>query len=457
MYKLFKFEEPISNDKFLPIELTGVDSSICNALRRIFMSEVPTVAFDEKNIDLVLNETNYHRQVIIERIGAITINCNKLLQSDPNSPLDDIVFLISDQTDPLKPLKNETNQILKVNLHQCMSIRNSKTNELYQIEKYIPYNSLIVTLNPDEAIHAIMKATWGIKQQHPKWQSSICMYKYTTAIDQLAKDGQNPNRVETNEEQMAYLGRENGSPESVILTIESVGKLDSNKVVIRGIQKLMDKLEVFKMRILSASSVSETSILDEYNQFKKLLISEKDFTFEQIVKNGPILLQRLKFNPKDQDYEFFRQHLIKDPFFEDPEIFELFRQCVFSDVRSNLKIEEDDTITNLIKFKITGEDHTLGNILETMCLKTLQGLISSITEDKSEQLDLILESLSAYKKSHPLNDYVEFSIRAPHTKDLVFPTEIPDLKPSLKVVLMTIKTVQDLCRQLLDNAKTEIF
>src|SRR5690349_1283842 len=75
-YQLYGIKEDVNMENFLPIKLTNVDISIANALRRIFTSEIPTMAFDIPNVKLLTNSSQYHREVLIERLGFITININ---------------------------------------------------------------------------------------------------------------------------------------------------------------------------------------------------------------------------------------------------------------------------------------------------------------------------------------------------------------------------------------------
>ncbi len=373
--KFLEIDIPISNTKFLPLQFRGLDISICNALRRIFMSEVPTGAFAPEHVEVLSNTSEYHREVMIDRLGFIVIDTQKLLKYD----LTDLRFMICNPTDSTKPFKNETTSVMLVNLYQSLSIYQKSTQTKIPVEELIPYDSLLLTLNPDKEFYAQMTATLGTKNQHARWQSSIAMYKFETPFDQTSE-------LETSQQLMEYNGYENKEPTGIIITVESIGRLDSNVVVQRGIEVLKQKLNDFK------------------------------------------------------------QHLSN---YENSEI---------------VSVEIDPNIKNLVKLKIVNENHTLGTILESHCLMMLKSLIATTAQKYIKEtdttlaeleLELLLESLSAYKKSHPLNNYIELSLRTPQTYELVFPAGQHDevSNPAIRLILLTMDNTLKICDDLLNDAK----
>ena len=374
-YSLYGFTEDIDKEKFLPIQLSNIDISVGSALRRIFMSEIANAAFADANIKILANTSQYHREVLIQRMGYITIDSNNLDLSTES--LNDLIFLICDPNDPEQALKNNTNSILMVNIYKYLYIQRISTQAVIPTSELIPYDSKMLTLNPGEEIQIVMRASSGLGRQDPRWQSSITMYKYGTDFDE--KD-----HLENNEELMLYIGHEKKQPSKIILTIESIGKLKSNTVIKRGLQAFQSKLDGFK---------------------KQLQIHEK------------------------------------------------------SDL---ISIQLNENIQNLVKLKIINEDHTLGNVLETACFNKLKELISVTVKSNNKgvttpelEMELMLESLSAYRKPHPLDNYIEFSVRTPQKYDLVFPKgEFDEVtNPSLRLILLAVEEVERICETMLEEAK----
>jgi DNA-directed RNA polymerase subunit L len=388
-YKLFGIDVKVSRTNFLPIKLTNMHLSLANALRRIFIAEVPVHAFPEEKIKILTNTSQYHRQVLLDRIGFITLNSHQFASNNP----EDILFVISDPNDTGKPLKNETNGIIFVRLHEYVQIQKDSTKEVIADKKaFMPLNMLLLTLNPGEEIHCAMKAGLGTKKNgsgsqkvitdttkfYTQWQSSITLYKFETGHEGVDKP-------ETNDQLMKYIGYESKEPKAIILTVESVHKLNSNSVIVTGISVLKEKLEQFKEHLM--------------NYEKSKIVT----------------------------------------------------------------VELDANIPNLIKIRIQNEDHTLGHLLESYCLMKLQELIritvSKIADPEQDvaqaEQDLLVESLSAYRKPHPLDNFTEISIRTPQTHELAFPAgQFDEIKNSaIRLVVLTVQDLQDTCDQLADEAK----
>ena len=66
------------------------------------------------------------------------------------------------------------------------------------------------------------------------------------------------------------------------------------------------------------------------------------------------------------------------------------------------------------------------------------------------ELDLILESISSYRKPHPLDDCIEVVVRTPQTLELVFPQgkHVELEKPEIKLIILAIEDLIELCEDL---------
>jgi hypothetical protein len=370
-YKLLGFEEEIHPDTFLPIQLTGVDQGFANALRRIFTEEVPTAAFNPDDVVIRSNTSQYHQEVLVDRVGFITLDTGEITKAG----IDKLLFLICDPEDPSRPLKNEGEEILKVHLHDYMYIQNTETKAPIDVESIVPHDSLLLTLNPGEEIHLLMQASMGTGRVHPRWQSSVAMYKFVTEHDGTPK-------LETNDEQLDYLGKDHRKPESIILTVESIDKLPSSEIIGSG-------FDVFKQKL-----------------------------------------------------DFIKQHITLH---EDSDI---------------VTLTTDDSIPNLVQYTIKDEDQTLGIALQRAILNNLEALIKTtvavneqaMASEESER-NLLQESMSSFRKPHPLDNYIELVVRTPQTYDLVFPSGKFDEfeNPAVRLVIYTIESMKDLCDDLLSQ------
>lgn len=377
-YKLLGFQQTVSNDTFLPFKLSNVSVPFANAIRRVCMSEVPTYAFDTSKVTIISNTSQYNNQVLSDRMGFICLNMTNLLKLSGQNA-EQLKFMICDTNDPNLPLTNKITDgsIIKVTCHSHISVFSGDTKLTpQQVKDLIPYDHLLMTLNANEHIHCSFYPVKGIMRQHAQWQSSQCYYKFETKYDA------DPNHLETNDEQMDWLGKETGTPTGFILHLESVGKLPCVDVMKQSLSILSNKLEIFKTNVISFMNDSK------------------------------------QINP-------------------------------------SVSYQLDANIPNLLTLKIVNEDHTLGNLLADFCLKQLTKEINKVVKSPQQQIEVLTECLSSYRKPHPLDNYCNVMIRTPQSASLKLPnlnsvndSQIQQL-PSLHLVLLAVEDAQTLCNSLL--------
>lgn len=382
-YKRLGFQQQVNSKTFVPYKLSKVSIPFANAIRRICMSEIPTYAFDSSKVSILSNTSQYNNQVLVDRMGFICLDMNQLMKYAGQNP-DQLKFMICDLNDPNTPFVNNNTDasIVKITCHSHISVFLGETKlSPQQVKDIIPYDHLLMTLNSKEHIHCSFYPVKGIMRQHAQWQSSQCYYKYETKYD--ADD----NHLETNDEQMDWLGKETGTPSGFILHLESVGKLPCNEVMTQALSVLSNKLEFFKSNVLSFMNDSK------------------------------------QINPA-------------------------------------VSYQLDANIPNLLTLKIVNEDHTLGNLLADFCLKQLNTEINKVVSSPQQQIEVLTECLSSYRKPHPLDNYCNVMIRTPQTVSLKLSklTSVSDISviqqlPSLHLLLLAVEQAQSLCVTLLKQLK----
>lgn len=487
-YERYGFTMEINKDTFLPLRIDGYDKSLINGIRRCCTSEIPNYTFDAK---IEHNTSQYNTEVIIDRLQLVTIDQSELEKhrQDPEN----LRFFIANPQDHTKPFKNTTQKIMKLYLHDHI-LQQGGSEAKIVIKSLCPHNSLLMTLNPQEEIHAEITLIKGTGLQHARWQSGISMYKFVTKYDlnptarfgyiwlnskfmeeqnyQVSdlrfvisavknttadtlkislyehvkvyhQDGKKPlditklcswnvnlyrlapqdeipateiilskedhfphpdeqkgivmyrfepkgtgtgtgtgagviNRIETNQEQLDYLGAEQRTPVSIILTIESIGKMKSSALFFNGVEALKNKLEFVASHLTGTDRI----------------------TYEDdLIPRG------------------------------------------------------DNKFPLLTKFKFVGEEHTMGNILEYYCLEVFRNLIAS-----QGQPELLLEIISGYRKVHPLDNVLELILRQPLSKPLVFtdPHDEYDENPNVRVLVLALEHAIKDCNQLMKEASTAL-
>lgn len=108
----FDLEILTQDENELVFELIGCDVSFANALRRILLAEVPTVALEY--VYMINNTSLLHDEVLAHRIGLIPLNVDPRLFEDLDDPdeatdLNTVVFKLQVSCEtPLNPLGEKT-------------------------------------------------------------------------------------------------------------------------------------------------------------------------------------------------------------------------------------------------------------------------------------------------------------------------------------------------------------
>jgi DNA-directed RNA polymerase subunit D len=149
--------------------IEGVDVPFMNALRRIILAEVPSMAIDE--IVVLENSSILHDEILAHRLGLVP------LKTDLDS------YNLPDEC----PCKSEfgcnlCRVTLTVDVEAADSVRTVYSSDLVPDNPEIaPVSDKIpiVKLAPDQRIRLEAYARLGKGKEHAKWQSvSVCAYKY---------------------------------------------------------------------------------------------------------------------------------------------------------------------------------------------------------------------------------------------------------------------------------------
>lgn len=356
----------------MPVLFSNFDKSFVNSLRRVIQAEIPVYAFDPTPIDssqqpnhpttkIVHNTSQYNSEVLMQRFGLLSINTDYINQHnyDPSK----LKFILCDSDVQSKSFKNKTNQIIQVMLKDDVQV--FYDDKKIPIDPFCEYNTLLLTLRPEEEIFAVMSPVLGIGKDNARWQSGFSMYKFCTKKDLEHPAQSDP---ETNEERMDYIGKESKNPTNILLTVESYGKMSAHNLLINACDVLQQRLGKIRKDIMDGV----------------------------------------------------------------------------------IPIEQSDIVHSptLGILTINGEDHTIGNLLESNCLRILPNIIHSNTDklpNKEEAYQKILsECMFAYKQEHPLFNYIKFIVRTPPDVEIELPKQYNDLASPIGILLMSI---DDLIKQ----------
>lgn len=256
-----------SSENVLEFDIDGVKMSLVNALRRIMISEVNTVAFEtsnfeESSVQIIENSSQFHNEFLLHRIGLIPINI-----------VDTANFNESDYTFSLN-VENKTNSVLDITAGDIV-VTNNTTGKTESTEKFFPKdpisneNILIVRLQPNpsgvsEKLNFTGSARVGNGSIDARYSpTSVCFYintidpdsanaglaKFKETSDKQLSDEKVTKKFLINESERYFHKDADGEPNKFSFTIESIGVIPPQEILGRAINILNEKLEKFQVEI----------------------------------------------------------------------------------------------------------------------------------------------------------------------------------------------------------------
>jgi len=158
----------------IEFDLKGCHPSLANALRRIMIADVPTMAIE--NVFIYENNTIFPDEYLAHRLGLIPMNANADEFTDYDCENEDYGNTLSFKLHKV----NNTDEVINCtsdDIEFC-PIEGQDTSDTL-----LKKNVLICKLAPRNEIEMIMKATKGSGETHAKWSPvSLCSYRIMPRI-----------------------------------------------------------------------------------------------------------------------------------------------------------------------------------------------------------------------------------------------------------------------------------
>ncbi|KAI8926940.1 DNA-directed RNA polymerase [Entophlyctis helioformis] len=179
--KRFKIVIGHINRDSMEFDMIGVDASIANALRRILIAEVPTMAIE--NVYIMNNTSVMHDEILAQRLGLIPILADPRQfdyregAKDPPTDLNTLVFRLHVKcTKNPHALPTEVDPTQKYINSEVLSSHLVWEAQGDQAEKYADnpigpaYDNILITkMRPGQEIEAELHCQKGIGKEHAKW------------------------------------------------------------------------------------------------------------------------------------------------------------------------------------------------------------------------------------------------------------------------------------------------
>jgi len=352
-------------DKSLHFELNGsdeygLDKSIVNSLRRTLLSEIPCVAFrveegTQKDIIMELNETSLHNELLMHRLSMIP------LYLDPETYEKQYLFYLNIKHEGVHPFKFVTTDDIKI-----YPLKNGvEPGDTIDIDNYDLQKPLS-------------------KQEHKEIfrPFKFRMKEYPILITELKSTASD----EVFQELICYGvpsvsdGREHARWKSVsdatytfVNNEELFMKTANDKA---GIRKILDEEErdkfIESLRLSESERYFYRDHKNEPNRYTFTVTSVHHYTSKELfIKATELMITKL---------ETLKHH---------------FTNTVSGGTTT--VIVEPHVNENNYHFKLSGQNDTIGNVLQSH-------IVNHFIDDES------LINFCGYKKSHPLEEYISLYI-----------------------------------------------
>jgi len=280
----------LATPELVKFELTGTDVSVANALRRIMLAEVPTMAIEIVNI--FENETVLFDEFIAHRMGLLPLSCHYVGDIPPDfgtgrgyveykdcNCFDGCAFCTVEFELDVANYEDKIMTVTHFDLKETRKYERKDWSEEKEV-KCLPFKDPLLTdeenarengviiakLKKDQHLRMICQARKGIPKYHAKWMAAA------TALYQFQP------RVELKEDQANSLSLD-----------EKIEFVESCPRKVFGLD-IEDKVEVKGLMdcIFCDECVAKAKVFDKKDMVKVQMDASKfHFTVEAVTASGP--------------------------------------------------------------------------------------------------------------------------------------------------------------------------
>jgi DNA-directed RNA polymerase alpha subunit len=265
---IIMFSNPKIDDKsnIFSIEIKNVDLSFINAIRRIILTNIPTVGFSgEENPSLEIIENNgpLHNEIILHRFGLIPIHFNSDETETFNE--DEYEFEINVDNNTESRI-NVTTKDFKVKKND-LELNEKDVKRLFPPCKLTDDYILITRLQKGQKLHIKGKAIKNTAFYHSGFSPvSLSNFKYVSDPSEIIKQDNILDK------ERAFLKNEYGEPTSFIFEIECENALSPKYLISKSIEILMTKIH----NVIDNINTTETRVANNNIGYEFVFENEDD-------------------------------------------------------------------------------------------------------------------------------------------------------------------------------------
>lgn len=307
------FENIHRNGNKLTFDIKDLDISIVNSLRRIVISEIPTVAlaFDplsDNNPDITIktNSTALHNEFLAHRLSLLPIKIDK--KTIENFNPDEYIFKLSVKNTGTETINVTSNDI---QIYNSKDVKYPPTvhEQIFPKDPFTKHYILINKLRPNiyspekgEEIDIIFKASKNIGKTHSRWSAVSCCSlsnivdydKADAALQNILKNlalqkgspltskesETHTKRFQSLEIYRHYRTNKYGEADAFHFKIESECGLSPEDIFLQAFDILIEKLEAFSVKIVDL----RLNKIHDNQHFYEIVVPEEDYTLLNVLQ-----------------------------------------------------------------------------------------------------------------------------------------------------------------------------
>lgn len=251
----------LDEKKKVIFEISGVEFSFLNALRRVIINDVPTLAIED--VEFKKNDSGLYDEVIAHRLGLLPLKTDLSTFSLPkkNVKPDDL----GASSKVVLNLKSKDQGYVYASEITCVD---SEVKPVYP-------ETVIVKLDKNQEIDATLTAIVGTGEDHTKWTPGSVVFfhkpvlsyfsdKKNNKIPEMISDGKDkvdvkklcefPRFIDSLEKISEGFVKIKDSNEDIVFCSESWGQISPEDMVIESTKILEDKINTFVQALSSVKS-----------------------------------------------------------------------------------------------------------------------------------------------------------------------------------------------------------
>lgn len=256
------FTRSLPKNNRYEFDITGVDLSIVNSIRRIILADIPVVGFDgeiDPSLTIHANNGPLHNEFMLHRFGLIPIHM---------SPDETDMFEQDSYVFTLK-VHNTTNITQNVTTADFTVTKDGQplpekeVARLFPADEYTGDRILITRLRPDEMLSVEGQAVKKTARHHAGFSPvSLCTFQF------VADPIESANATNVLDKERAFMKNDYGDPVKIHFEIESETALTARYLFSKAIEILANKVHKTMEHIKNENS--------EFIKFERIAIGPSD-------------------------------------------------------------------------------------------------------------------------------------------------------------------------------------